>query len=79
MYPTVERQSQESPDRGEDQQGHRRRARDGHPRVYGERGATSFRLVSKMLFDDPDEMPGIVGDECFKIQLTKAKSKKRGG
>jgi hypothetical protein len=31
------------------------------------------RLVAKLLFDDPDEKPGIVGDKCFEMQLTKAK------
>lgn len=41
------------------------------------RPAEEVRLVSKMLFDDPDEKPGIVGDKCFEMQLTKAK--KRGG
>ncbi|NHZ91047.1 ATP-binding protein [Massilia sp. CCM 8733] len=37
------------------------------------RPAEEVRLVSKMLFDDPDEKPGIVGDKCFEMQLTKAK------
>lgn len=40
--------------------------------------AEDVRIVSKMLFDDPDEKPGIVGDECFNIQLTKAKATKGG-
>lgn len=37
------------------------------------RPAEEVRLVSKLLFDDMDEKPGIVGDKCFEIQLTKAK------
>jgi hypothetical protein len=35
------------------------------------------RLVAKLLFDDVDEKPGIVGDSCFELQLTKVK--KQGG
>jgi hypothetical protein len=35
------------------------------------------RLVAKLLFDDLDERPSIVGDRCFELQLTKAK--KQGG
>lgn len=46
-------------------------------RIVFSRPAEELRLVSKMLFDDPDEKPGIVGDRCFDMQLTKAK--KRGG
>ena len=41
------------------------------------RPAEEVRLVSKLLFDDPDEKPGIVGDKCFEMQLTNAK--KQGG
>lgn len=48
-------------------------------KIVFSRPAEEVRLVSKMLFDDPDEKPGVVGDECFKIQLTKAESKKRSG
>jgi hypothetical protein len=48
-------------------------------RIVFSRPAEEVRLVSKMLFDDPDENPGTVGDECFKIQLARAASKKRGG
>lgn len=47
-------------------------------RIVFSRPAEEVRVVSKMLFDDPDEKPGVVGDECFKIQLTKATAKKRG-
>jgi hypothetical protein len=45
-------------------------------RIVFSRPAEEVRLVSKMLFDDPDEKPGIVGDKCFEMQLTKAE--KRG-
>jgi hypothetical protein len=33
------------------------------------------RLVAKMLFDDSNEKPGIVGDKCFEMQLTKARKR----
>ncbi|PTL78072.1 ATP-binding protein [Vitiosangium sp. GDMCC 1.1324] len=47
-------------------------------KIVFSRPAEEVRLVSKMLFDDPDVKPGTVGDECFKIQLDLAKpSKKR--
>ena len=46
-------------------------------KIVFSRPAEEVRLVSKMLFDDPDEKPGIVGDKCFEMQLTKAK--KQGG
>lgn len=42
-------------------------------RIVFSRPAEEVRLVSKMLFDDSDEKPGIVGDKCFEMQLTKAK------
>jgi hypothetical protein len=42
-------------------------------KVVFSRPAEEVRLVSKMLFDDPDEKPGIVGDKCFEMQLTKAR------
>lgn len=42
-------------------------------KIVFSRPAEEVRLVSKMLFDDPDEKPGIVGDKCFEMQLTKAK------
>jgi len=42
-------------------------------KVVFSRPAEEVRLVSKMLFDDPDERPGVVGDKCFEMQLTKAK------
>jgi hypothetical protein len=45
-------------------------------RIVFSRPAEEVRLVSKMLFDDADGKPGIVGDKCFEMQLTKAK--KRG-
>ncbi len=41
-------------------------------RVVFSRPAEEVRLVSKMLFDDPDEKPGIIGDKCFEMQLMKA-------
>ena len=47
-------------------------------KIVFSRPAEEVRLVSKMLFDDPDEKPGTIGDECFKIQLAKANTKKRG-
>jgi hypothetical protein len=46
-------------------------------RVVFSRPVEELRLVSKVLFDDPDERPGIVGEKCFELQLTKAR--KRGG
>jgi hypothetical protein len=46
-------------------------------RIVFSRPLEEVRLVSKTLFDDFDEKPGIVGDRCFELQLTKAK--KRGG
>lgn len=45
-------------------------------RIVFSRPLEELRLVSKMLFDAFDERPGIVGDRCFELQLTKAK--KRG-
>lgn len=42
-------------------------------KIVFSRPAEEVRLVSKMLFDEPDEKPGIVGDKCFEMQLTKAK------
>ncbi|HDR9192532.1 ATP-binding protein [Burkholderia vietnamiensis] len=42
-------------------------------KIVFSRPAEEVRLVSKMLFDDPDEKPGVVGDKCFEMQLTKAK------
>lgn len=42
-------------------------------KVMFSRPAEEVRLVSKMLFDDPDEKPGIIGEKCFEMQLTKAK------
>jgi hypothetical protein len=41
-------------------------------RIVFSRPAEEVRVVSKMLFDDPDVKPGTVGDECFNIQLGKA-------
>jgi len=41
-------------------------------RIVFSRPAEEIRLVSKLLFDDSDEKPGIVGDKCFEMQLTKA-------
>lgn len=46
-------------------------------RIVFSRPLEEVRLVSKMLFDDADEKPGIVGDKCFEMQLTKAT--RRGG
>ena len=47
-------------------------------RIVFSRPAEEVRLVSKLLFDDPDEKPSVVGDECFKIQFLRAMAKKRG-
>lgn len=44
-------------------------------RVVFSRSVEELRAVSKMLFDDADEKPGIVGDKCFEIQLVKANKK----
>ena len=46
-------------------------------KIVFSRTIEEIRLVSKVLFDDPDEKPGIVGDTCFEMQLSKAK--KQGG
>lgn len=46
-------------------------------RIIFSRSAEEVRAVSKMLFDDANEKPGIVGDKCFEIQLVKAN--KKGG
>jgi len=43
-------------------------------KIVFSRPIEEVRLVSKLLFDDPDEKPGIVGDKCFEMQLTKAKN-----
>ncbi|KYF96093.1 hypothetical protein BE20_43205 [Sorangium cellulosum] len=49
-------------------------------RIVFSRPLEEVRLVSKMLFDDATEKPGIVGDKCFEMQLVKAKtSERRGG
>lgn len=42
-------------------------------KIVFSRTAEEVRLVSKLLFDEPDEKPGIVGDKCFEMQLSKAK------
>lgn len=41
-------------------------------RIVFSRPAEEVRFVSKMLFDNPEEKPGIVGEKCFEMQLTKA-------
>jgi Histidine kinase-, DNA gyrase B-, and HSP90-like ATPase len=46
-------------------------------RIVFARPLEEVRLVAKLLFDDVDERPSIVGDRCFELQLTKAK--KQGG
>jgi hypothetical protein len=46
-------------------------------RIVFSRPLEEVQLVSKMLFDAFDEKPGIVGDKCFQLQLSKAKQ--RGG
>lgn len=46
-------------------------------RIVFSRPVEEVRTVSKMLFDDPDVNAGIVGDECFKIQLDTAKPSKK--
>lgn len=46
-------------------------------RIVFSRPIEEVRLVSKMLFDTDDEKPGIVGERCFQIVLTK--TKKQGG
>lgn len=48
-------------------------------RIVFSRPIEEVRLVSKMLFDDPDEKPSVVGDECFNIQLLNAKNQRQGG
>ncbi len=46
-------------------------------RIVFSRPIEEVRLVSRMLFDTSDEKPGIVGDKCFELALTKAR--KHGG
>lgn len=46
-------------------------------RIVFSRPLEEVRLVSSLLFDEPNEKPGIVGDQCFELQLTRAK--RRGG
>jgi hypothetical protein len=41
-------------------------------RIVFSRPIEEIRLVSKMLFDVDDEKPGIVGEKCFELTLTKA-------
>jgi len=45
-------------------------------RIVYSKPAEDVRLVSKLLFDNPDEKPGVVGDECFNLQLNIAKAGK---
>jgi hypothetical protein len=47
-------------------------------RIVFSRPAEEVRLVSKLLFDDFDEKPGIVGDRCFELALEKAKRRGAG-
>jgi hypothetical protein len=42
-------------------------------RIVFSRPLEEVRAVSKLLFDDFDQKPGIVGDRCFELQLSKAK------
>lgn len=42
-------------------------------RIVFSRPIEEIRLVSKMLFDSEDEKPGIVGEKCFDMTLSKAK------
>lgn len=44
-------------------------------KIVFSRPADEIRLISKMLFDDADERPGVVGDKCFEIQLKIAQTK----
>jgi hypothetical protein len=44
-------------------------------RIVFSRPVEEVRAVSKMLFDDANEKPSIVGDKCFEIQLVKANQK----
>lgn len=48
-------------------------------RIVFSRPIEEVRAVSKSLFDDPDVKAGLVGDECFKIQLDIAKSSIKQG
>jgi hypothetical protein len=42
-------------------------------RIVFSRPVEEIRLVSKMLFDVDDEKPGVIGEKCFELTLTKAK------
>lgn len=48
-------------------------------RVVFSRPIEEIRLVSKALFDSPDEAPGVVGDKCFELALQNADSSEEGG
>lgn len=41
-------------------------------RIIFSRPLEEVRLVSSLLFDEPNEKPSIVGDKCFDLQLAKA-------
>ena len=43
-------------------------------RIVFSRPMEEIRLVSKLLFDTDEEKPGIVGEKCFELTLTKAES-----
>lgn len=45
-------------------------------RIIFSRPAEEIVEISKALFDDPDEKPGTVGDECFRIVLEKVRENK---
>ncbi len=42
-------------------------------KIVFSRPIEEIRLVSKMLYDDESERPGIVGEKCFELALVKAK------
>ena len=44
-------------------------------RIVFARPLEEIRLVAKLLFDDIDEKPSVVGDRCFDLQLTKARKR----
>ncbi|GEO83514.1 MULTISPECIES: ATP-binding protein [Alphaproteobacteria] len=48
-------------------------------RVVFSRPIEEIRLVSKALFDTPDEAPGVVGDKCFELALQNADASEEGG
>ncbi|WP_051447539.1 ATP-binding protein [Rhizobium leguminosarum] len=48
-------------------------------RIVFSRPIEEIRVVSKALFDSPDEAPGIIGDKCFELALRDVVAVEEGG